>query len=104
MCMHHKEMYGFVGVIKGSAADRARWQRVMHELGLDGKGLLAAWLYEHFDNPFPLPEEKDMLAAATGMPRTQVLLAGARCWQQTHHSLHTLPKFVWFADSLRVVN
>ena len=32
----------------------------------------AEWVLEHFDHPFPLPEEKDMLARLTGLPRAQV--------------------------------
>jgi Homeobox KN domain len=38
---------------------------------------------EHFDRPFPLPEEKDMLSRLTGLPRAQVLdvavLGGNTC-------------------------
>ena len=34
----------------------------------------AEWVLEHFDRPFPLPEEKDMLSRLTGLPRAQVLV------------------------------
>lgn len=44
----------------------------MEEQDLDAKQLMAAWVLEHFDDPFPTPEEKDMLVGLTGMPRPQV--------------------------------
>ena len=56
----------------GGPEDLAFWQRVMEEQGFDEKALLAAWVMDHFGDPFPTPEEKSMLSTVTGMPRTQV--------------------------------
>lgn len=57
---------------RGSPEDEARWRAVMEARALDGRGLMAEWVAEHFDHPFPLPEEKDMLSRLTGLPRAQV--------------------------------
>lgn len=46
----------------------------MESKALDGRQLMAEWVLEHFDHPFPLPEEKDMLSRLTGLPRAQVFI------------------------------
>lgn len=42
--------------------------------GGDAKEILEAWVYKHFDAPFPNDHDKKLLASITGMPRSQVSL------------------------------
>ena len=36
--------------------------------------MLEAWVFAHFDAPYPNDHDKNLLAALTGMPRAQVRL------------------------------
>ena len=40
--------------------------------------VLEAWVYKHFDAPFPNDHDKKLLASLTGMPRSQVRPGGWR--------------------------
>ena len=35
------------------------------------KAVLEAWVFAHFDAPYPNDHDKNLLAALTGMPRAQ---------------------------------
>ena len=51
------------------------------------KAVLEAWVFAHFDAPYPNDHDKNLLASLTGMPRAQVCCA--RCltvYQQRNRS------------------
>ena len=40
----------------------------------DPKDILEAWVYKHFDAPFPNDHDKKLMASLTGLPRSQAPL------------------------------
>lgn len=50
------------------------WKAMAQQLSGNKRQVLHEWLLQHFEKPYPSDDEKNMLAEATGMSRTQVSL------------------------------
>lgn len=48
------------------------WRAMAQQLSGNKRQVLHEWLLQHFEKPYPSDDEKNMLAEATGMSRTQV--------------------------------
>lgn len=69
----------------GPIDDASYWKLLGQEHRHCPKLVLREWLFQHFDRPYPSDHDKKLLAAVTGMTRTQVsnwfINARVRIWQ-----------------------